>query len=1105
MTNRSELEDIRTEVLVGNTAQSVFKYLKELETLRERRQTRWIWELLQNARDVSTGIDDSLVASVLYNSEELVFLHNGRGFSKSEITHLIYHGSTKIGVEETIGKYGSGFLTTHLLSWQIDVSGKLDDSGECFDFSLVREPESVAALKKSMDDAWDNFTDSLSSSLNIQEDFTTRFVYPIIAESANKTVKKGIAALKEHAPFVVIFNPQFGRVLIKSADENLCFSVTESHSFEASGIQQIRATAGNSGIREYLLVQDEEALAEDNTAISVIVPFVSNETATECLGIGQTPRLFWGFPLVGTEDFSFPAVINSFGFQGTENRDGVPLAQGENAENLMNQNIIEKACALLIRLLQFAASEGWHHLYSWAGVPPIPDKDWINQTWLQTCLEKNLITEIVNTPVLLNEENRSIAPNVAMLPVAESDTEIGVLWDLLSDCKEYCDKLPRQQEVIGWCHTIRSWEGVSGGKISALSEAIVDGRKLVEIVISKWDSLESLQNELQENVCALDWLDRLYGYLKSSELFNNDIRQLYLFPDQKGEFKALTRLYRDEDIDTELKDIAELLEWPIRSELRDTRLLSIKDEVGTGNQNNDEIVQKLINKLRERTHAPLTVEFKKASVWLFTWLVRQEDFSRLWNFPVFALDGKLVLELPSNNSGKRPLAPFLAWSDSLQKFYDLFPADRILDNAFFEALPNKNIWKDLDERQLIRWDMTIRSEESDLKGLAPNVYESEEDEKEHQNTDPTTENSAPLPIPVTDIVERDAIMREVRNSRERGYLFWQFLTEWLVKDEVSCLWQEQASCTCGEDHEYYPVKWLQQVRTTGWIRDGDPRRIPNAKTLGKLLREKKWELAALKNPNAIQLLNALGIRSADLRLEIIAADEEKRNELVELATDIHADGINPNQIRDIMQDIKEDENLSKVIEDRRKTRRTWEQNQRVGKKVEDFVRQGLEAKGFLVKRINIGADFKIKKKMIETDTLTRFDINKDSQNWLVEVKSTRTESTTPCVRMSAIQAKTAKKKKERFLLCVVPLQQVDTQIDLETVKEKMLFIENIGDSIAPLCEDLEFLEEYQNEITTDTSDFALVVEEGKAGILVKKTFWDTEGFSLESLVERLNK
>ena len=49
-----DLRNARDQVLVDNTAQSVFKHLDRIEDNRAVLGVRWIWELLQNARDAAS-------------------------------------------------------------------------------------------------------------------------------------------------------------------------------------------------------------------------------------------------------------------------------------------------------------------------------------------------------------------------------------------------------------------------------------------------------------------------------------------------------------------------------------------------------------------------------------------------------------------------------------------------------------------------------------------------------------------------------------------------------------------------------------------------------------------------------------------------------------------------------------------------------------------------------------------------------------------------------------------------------------------------------------------------------------------------------------------
>ena len=187
-----KIDDPFKSVYAAKTAQSVWN---DLRALKQLRPIRWIWELLQNASDASPSINNYLIAEVRYRQGKLVFSHNGRSFTELEVAHLIASGSTKYEDEESIGEFGTGFLTTHLLSLEIEVSGKLDN-GQKFAFPLVRDMKSREALYESMKQAEKDFKNSLNNPKTlIPQPFTTQFIYPI-KEDAVSTVKEGIKTLE---------------------------------------------------------------------------------------------------------------------------------------------------------------------------------------------------------------------------------------------------------------------------------------------------------------------------------------------------------------------------------------------------------------------------------------------------------------------------------------------------------------------------------------------------------------------------------------------------------------------------------------------------------------------------------------------------------------------------------------------------------------------------------------------------------------------------------------------------------------------------------------------------------------------------------------------
>ena len=1089
-----------------NAAHYVFHEIQKLKDNRGNVQMRWVWELLQNAHDAREPNGNALIVVIEYCSEKLVFLHNGRGFKADEIAHLIKSGTTKDEADKgTHGKFGRGFLTTHLLSPTVKVAGPLDN-GTWFNFTLMRNDESKVALTESLRQSQKDFMRSISphKPSSIPDQFTTQFVYPICEAGAEEAVRAGIETLEQCAPYLVIFNKEFSRIDIRTPHKTWCFKAVDDRMLDTSGIQQITVVESrneNETEMEYLLAKSEPET-------SVAVPMQSNGDSLMCLPVENTPRLFLAFPLVGTDSFSFPAVINSPNFSSTPDRD-VLIFGGKEASNIKNRDVIKEACSLLVRLIEYAASKGWQHIHRWAEIPPIQNLNWINPKWLKDCIKEKLIKEIQYTPVILNQTGKAIPLNEAMLPIAESDENLEVLvetlWDLLNDWQEYHEKLPRRDEATGWCEAIQSWIDVSGEDTSMFDKAI-DGRKLTSHFEEKtkasqgWGHIENLRKLLQAHVCEIEWLNRFYGFLWYNG-FDGVIRNHRVVLNQEGWFRELPNLLRDSDIDKNLKEIAQLLALRIQWDLFDIRITSLAEETETKYADNEYVLERLIKELQKRTdNNPDDNNFKEASARLFAWIVRQDqkDWNRLRNVPVFTEDSTVYHSLLSASpNSKLPLAPVRSWSEDLQQFSDLFPPERILADAFFEDLPDPDVWRMLDAEKFIRWNMIIRGDNTGvLNWFSPDVYEDTEDQGDHTTMDTFS---------WTKVVGWEEIMSRVTKSPVRARLFWRFLTEWLIKEDVQSLEAKKAKCEfCGEGimHKYYPAVWLKAVRRKRWIRQGNLYVRADAQSLANLLREKGLELRSLEDPVTVKLLKAIDVPLSDLKFELITGSPEARNALVSTMTELHQiTGGDLSQVNaivqhvqkiegdltqtlEVIQHMQEDENFSEYFAERQEQTRRVHENQHLGAQVENLVKVILRDNDFKVERTGTGSDFEI-----------TLNVSRNDQSWLIEVKSTRQDGDHQSVSMTSTQAQTAEKEKEKFLLCVVPLEQeYPTE---ENVKEKMLFIQNIGARIAPLREKLDKLTDYTS------TDLELKVEKKNVRVLVKKSLWDREGFPLTDLLEYL--
>jgi hypothetical protein len=161
-----ELRADRDRILHRNNAQEILQALATLEERRAEFTTRWLWESIQNARDFP---DPSRRMTIRINltADRITFAHNGRDFTREEILSLIYHGSTKKANEEQLGKFGTGFLSTHLLSRQVRVKGTLREEKHgrrAFEFELDRSGDDPDQVGDAMQRSFFDMTACLASS-----------------------------------------------------------------------------------------------------------------------------------------------------------------------------------------------------------------------------------------------------------------------------------------------------------------------------------------------------------------------------------------------------------------------------------------------------------------------------------------------------------------------------------------------------------------------------------------------------------------------------------------------------------------------------------------------------------------------------------------------------------------------------------------------------------------------------------------------------------------------------------------------------------------------------------------------------------------------------
>lgn len=129
-----------------------YKYLvvnKLIDTIKKlenspQSETRWIWELFQNGKDCVKA-DSKIKLKITISNDSLAFEHNGRPFKIRDLVYLIDQTSSKSRKSTHLtGNYGTGFITTHLLSKIVHISGILkSDKNDYrrFELELLRNSD----------------------------------------------------------------------------------------------------------------------------------------------------------------------------------------------------------------------------------------------------------------------------------------------------------------------------------------------------------------------------------------------------------------------------------------------------------------------------------------------------------------------------------------------------------------------------------------------------------------------------------------------------------------------------------------------------------------------------------------------------------------------------------------------------------------------------------------------------------------------------------------------------------------------------------------------------------------------------------------------------
>lgn len=341
--NESELSDLK---------QHADKMIRGFENFNSFSSNRAVWELVQNACDLSEKCE----ITIDYRKNGFSFTHNGSPFTTKSFISLIKQVSGKYGDETDfpeVGKYGTGFLTTHTFGRKFEIDSVLKAKDKYFEirnFVVDRTPRE-----------WKE----LSQNIRTQKEKVYRIIREgaILAEHTNKTtftfkpesvteynyIEESYKDLEDYIPIVLTINERLNRVEINTDDRHTFFErVSKTRVANTQGINLFKTSihVNNNNKVVYSIIDEVEQ-------IEVILPI--NENLEVYTFPERIARLFLYYPLIGSESFGLNFIINCKQFLPTEPRDGIHLKSNKDQvqeQEQENTRLIEKASKLIFDFLK---------------------------------------------------------------------------------------------------------------------------------------------------------------------------------------------------------------------------------------------------------------------------------------------------------------------------------------------------------------------------------------------------------------------------------------------------------------------------------------------------------------------------------------------------------------------------------------------------------------------------------------------------------------------------------------------------------------------------------------------------------------------------------
>lgn len=523
------------EIALNTSTSKIFNELKNIKECSEDKKNeirrRWIWELIQNASDC-TPKDGSINITLEVTDDRISFSHDGTPFSYDNLFSLITQCSEKqLSEEKLTGKFGTGFMSTFLLSEIVDIEGtfiRANGTWGDMNFTIDRTNGEYFEIRSKTEEMIREL-ETLNDSTNevLEKINKTKFIYNLNGTPESvAAVKQGVEDLIATLPYLLVFNQNIHSINYNGKIYEREITNTISPSW-GNNIFSIKTINVGNYAQQFILF-----LKQNNITIACPVIYDSEKGLLSFLNIPENmPKLFCDFPLIGSEGYPFPIIVNSDLFDVEIDRDAI---RDGNADN---KKIIEGAVSLYKILIDYCADNT------------------ITRNEFNICLLKNLqysgLQKYCYDEIKSYIENKPLIPIInpsygyerksylndsgniqIFLPKAKKEQNDILFWGLYTD-GGYVN-IPTRETFLGW-------RKIFGGNFYL---------KQFNSMLEKMNISEHLNDEFK--LC--EWLNRFYSLWIADESMEQVIRSAFV-PAQDKKFHLIDSVSYDSNINDELKRI----------------------------------------------------------------------------------------------------------------------------------------------------------------------------------------------------------------------------------------------------------------------------------------------------------------------------------------------------------------------------------------------------------------------------------------------------------------------------------------------------------------------------------------------------------------------